>query len=169
MRSSLDLRENSRQSVLQRLAEIRWLFVFFVVAIASVGAATLYSAAGGSVEPWVVRQGARFGISLVVLIVVALTDIRLWWRLAYPFYLAALVMLVIVDFAGTIGMGAQRWINLGIINVQPSELMKVALALALARYFHGCDVARVRRPLTLIPPILLVLAPVALVLKQPDL
>lgn len=169
MRSAIGQREDQRLGLFERLREIRWLFVLFLMAIAGIGIATLYSAAGGSFEPWAIRQGARFGVALAVMLVVAMSDLRAWWRWSYAIYAAGILLLVFVDVAGVIGMGAQRWIDLGIINLQPSEVMKVALVLALARYFHGCDTAMVRRPLVLIVPILMVLMPVALVLKQPDL
>jgi rod shape determining protein RodA len=153
----------------QKLLQVRWLFVLVLCMTAGAGVAMLYSAAGGSMEPWAIRQLVRFLAALGILVVVAVIDIRLWLRWAYPIYFAALVLLVIVDFAGYIGMGAQRWIDLGIINLQPSEVMKIALVLALARYFHGLTGEDVGRPWRLIVPALMVLAPVALVLKQPDL
>jgi rod shape determining protein RodA len=129
----------------------------------------LYSAANGSFEPWAVRHLIRFGVALGMLVVVALVDIRIWLRLAYPIYGLTFLLLVAVEVMGTIGMGAQRWIDLGVITLQPSEMMKVALVLALARFFHAPTLEEVWRPTRLLTPIFLVLAPVALVLKQPDL
>jgi rod shape determining protein RodA len=152
-----------------KVLRIRWLMVLVLCAIAAMGIAMLYSAAGGKMEPWAIRQLLRFLVALGILLLVAVSDIRLWLRLAYPIYLASLVLLVVVDFAGIIGMGAQRWIDLGIINLQPSEVMKIALVLALARYFHAMASEDVARPWRLVLPVLMVLAPVALVLKQPDL
>jgi rod shape determining protein RodA len=136
---------------------------------ASVGFAMLYSAANGSVYPWVSRQMLRFGAGFLVMIVVALTDIRLWLRYAYVLFAAILLLLVIVEFKGEMGMGAQRWIPLGFIRLQPSEFMKIALVIALARYFHGCSIDDVGRIHYLIPPLLMVAVPSALVLRQPDL
>lgn len=169
MRSAIGLREDSRQGVFERLREIRWLFVLFLAAIAGVGIMTLYSAAGGSFDPWANRQLVRFGLAFAVFVAVAITDLRFWWRSAYVAYGGGLILLVVVDIAGSIGMGAQRWIDLGVISLQPSEVMKITLVLALARYFHGCDLATVRRPFALVVPVLMVLVPVGLVLKQPDL
>jgi rod shape determining protein RodA len=128
-----------------------------------------YSAAGGSWEPWADRQALRFAAAVGLLLVIALVDLRLWLRGAYAFYAVSLVLLVIVEVAGRIGMGAQRWLDLGIISLQPSEVMKLALVMALARYFHGEPLDQVRRPWRLIIPALMTLVPVALVLKQPDL
>jgi len=114
-------------------------------------------------------QMARFGVGLALLVAVALIDIRLVMRYAYAFYAAIMVLLVIVDVKGVIGGGAQRWIDLGVINLQPSEMMKAGIVLALARYFQGISLDDMGNPLVLLPPMLLLLAPFALVLIQPDL
>ncbi len=156
-------------SLKDKVLRIRWPFLLLLCAIASIGFVMLYSAAGGSMQPWASRQLARFVVAFGILLLVAVTDIRLWLRLAYPTYLVALVLLVVVDVAGFIGMGAQRWIDLGVINLQPSELMKVALVLALARHFHGMTSEDTGRPWKMVIPALMILAPVALVMKQPDL
>jgi rod shape determining protein RodA len=152
-----------------KLGRIQWPFLLLLCIIAAVGAAMLYSAGSGSMQPWAVRHCARFAIGLALLIAVALTDVRLWLRYAYVFYAVALVRLGVVEIAGSIGVGAQRWIDLGVIKLQPSELMKVALVVALARYFHGVGADEIGRPLKLVLPLAMVAAPAALVLKQPDL
>lgn len=159
----------SGPSIADKLLQIRWLFILAVCAVSGVGIAMLYSAAGGDMEPWAIRQLVRFIVALGILVVVAVSDIRLWLRWAYPIYFVSLLLLVVVDFAGVIGMGAQRWIDLGIINLQPSEVMKIALVLALARYFHGLGSDDVGRPWRLALPAVMIVVPVALVLKQPDL
>jgi rod shape determining protein RodA len=156
-------------TLFERIRQIRWLFVLLLTLIAGTGVVMLYSAAGGSVEPWAIRQAIRFAAALVMMLLIALTDLRLWLRWAYVIYGVGVVLLVIVDVFGTIGMGAQRWINLGFINLQPSEVMKIAVVLALARFFHGLDASEVRRPLRLVVPVAMVLVPVGLVLAQPDL
>ncbi len=153
----------------EKLWQISWSFVFVMTLVAGIGMAMLYSAANGSMDPWASRQLTRFLVALAMMLAVALTDIRLWMRYAYVFYGVMLILLVAVEVKGTIGMGAQRWIDLGFFQVQPSELMKIALVLALSRYFHGADLEDVRRLPFLLPPILLVMLPFALVLKQPDL
>lgn len=152
-----------------KLRRIHWSFLLLLCAVAAIGAAMLYSAGGGSVQPWAVRHCARFAMGLALLIAASLTDVRLWLRYAYAFYALALVLLAAVEVAGSVGMGAQRWIDLGIIKLQPSELMKVALVLALARYFQGVGTEDIGRPLKLIVPLAMVGVPAALVLKQPDL
>lgn len=159
----------SKMTIGQKLLHLHWLFVVLLILTASIGFAMLYSAAGGNFDPWASRQMVRFGIGLVGMIVVALTDIRFWLRYAYAFYFLMLVLLVAVEVAGFVGMGAQRWISFGVFNVQPSEFMKAALVVALARYFHGGSIEDVGRVSYLLTPILMVAAPAVLILRQPDL
>ena len=153
----------------RKFLQIHWLFVLLVCATAAIGVAMLYSAANGSFDPWAKRQILRFGIGMAVMFGVALIDIRLWFKYAYVFYMVAIGLLAMVEIAGFIGMGAQRWINLGVANFQPSELMKVAVIIALARYFHKLPIEDIGRPHYLIPPLLMVAAPTVMVLRQPDL
>jgi rod shape determining protein RodA len=148
---------------------IQWGLIFLITAISCVGFAMLYSAANGSMQPWASKQMARFAVAFVPMIVAALIDIRHWFRAAYWLFGLALLLVVAVDLRGVIGMGAQRWIDLGIIQLQPSEVMKIALVLALARYFHGLADGSTGRLLYLIAPVALIVIPAALVLKQPDL
>jgi rod shape determining protein RodA len=156
-------------SLLEKLRLLNWPFVTIVALIALVGYGMLYSAAGGSHEPWAWRHSVRFAVGLVLMVAIALTDVRVWFRWAYAIYGMALLGLIAVDIAGQISMGAQRWINLGLFQLQPSEVMKLALVLALARYFHSAYLDDVARPAQLIVPLAIVLLPTALVLKQPDL
>jgi rod shape determining protein RodA len=153
----------------RKLRDVNWGLVLLITLIASVGFATLYSAGSGSIDPWADRQMARFGVGVAIMIIIAITDIRLWMRLSYLFYGVAVVLLVAVDVVGRIGMGAQRWLDLGLFSVQPSEIMKISIVLALARYFHGLSFDEVGRIRWLVAPILMVLLPVGLVMKQPDL
>ena len=153
----------------QKIWQINWGLVALLVLVASIGFAALYSAANGSIDPWASRQMMRFGVCLAIMLVIALVDIRFWFRAAYPIFFGCMALLIAVEFMGTIGMGAQRWIDLGVMQLQPSELTKVALFLVLARYFHGLAQEEVARPLRLFLPLLLVVAPTALVLRQPDL
>ncbi len=158
-----------RMTVGQKLAEANWMLVLLVVLIASVGFGMLYSAANASIDPWMSRQVVRFVGGFVLMLAVAVVDIRYWMRHAYLIYGIGLVLLVYVDLAGEIGMGAQRWIDLRFFQLQPSEIMKVAIVMALARYFHGLDPERIARPLPLVVPLGLIVMPAALVLVQPDL
>ncbi len=166
---SLNAFDRQHPSMGQKLWQIRWLFVTLICIAGGVGATMLYSAANASLDPWASRHLIRFAVGLLLMVGIALTDIRLWLKHAYLFYAGALALLAAVEIVGSVGMGAQRWIDLGVINLQPSELMKIAVVLALARYFHGATVEDVGRPLYLVAPLLLVAAPAALVLRQPDL
>jgi len=121
------------------------------------------------VHPWASKQMARFAVALVPMLGAALIDIRYWFRSAYWMYAVTLLLVVAVDLRGTVGMGAQRWIDIGVLQLQPSELMKIALVLALARYFHGVPAENIGRIRYLIVPALLIVFPTLLVLKQPDL
>ncbi|WP_299625242.1 rod shape-determining protein RodA [Pelagibius sp.] len=160
---------NPEMTLRQKIWQLNWGLVILLCLIAAVGFAMLYSAANGSVEPWASRQMVRFGLGVVIMFTVALIDVRFWFRYAYLIYLASLALLVAVEVMGSVGMGAQRWIDLGFIRLQPSEVMKVCLVLALARYFHGVSTEEIGRPTYLLLPLALILAPAALVLKQPDL
>lgn len=169
MRSAGLISRRGEMSILQKLMQVNWGLVLLITIIASVGFAALYSAAGGSFEPWAGRQMARFAVGIVLMLCVAVVDIRIWFRFSYAFYGFALILLIAVEVVGSIGMGAQRWLDLGVIQLQPSELMKVALILVLARYFHGLTYEQIRRPHYLIWPTLLTLVPAGLIAKQPDL
>ena len=153
----------------QRFWQLNWFLILLICTLASVGFMMLYSAGNGSYSPWAEQQMLRFGLGMGVMFVIALTDIRLWLKYAYLFYAGSLILLIAVEVIGTVGMGAQRWIDLKAFNLQPSELMKIALILALARYFHRLSLDEVARPAYLVFPTLLVAAPMALVMRQPDL
>ncbi len=152
-----------------KLRLMNWGMVSLIVLVGLVGVAMLYSAGGKSWQPWAGTQLARLASGTVLMLAIAMVDIRVWLRTAYPLYFALLLLLLVVELVGHIGMGAQRWISLGFFVLQPSELMKIALVLALARYFHGLGTEEIGNPLRLLIPIAMVLAPVALVLLQPNL
>ncbi len=153
----------------EKLWQISWGLVVLTTVISVVGFAMLYSAANGNVDPWASRQMVRFSVGLAVMLAIALIDIRFLFRWAYLVYFGTIGLLIAVEVMGTTGMGAQRWIDLKFIQLQPSELVKVTIVLALARYFHGLSSEEIARPFYLLVPIGLTLGPAALVLKQPDL
>lgn len=161
--------EPERISLSVRLLRVDWVLVLLLVIASAIGFAMLYSAAGGNPDPWASRHLMRFAVGSALMIGIALTDIRFWLRQAYVIYGVCVALLVAVEIAGFIGMGAQRWLSLGPITLQPSELTKVALVLALARYFHGLDDAQVDRLFRLLPAAAAVALPAILVLRQPDL
>jgi rod shape determining protein RodA len=152
-----------------KLFRVSWLYVLLLCALAGVGYAALYSAAGGSPDPYARQHIIRFAFGLVLMLGIALVDIRFLARLAWPSYLCSLGLLVLVARMGHVGKGAQRWIEFGSIQLQPSEMMKITLVLALAAWFHRASWERMGNPLFLIPPIIAVLLPVGLILKEPNL
>jgi rod shape determining protein RodA len=152
-----------------RLLRLNWPLALLVTSVACIGFLMLYSVAGGDGQPWAVPQMVRFGVGLAVMVVVALVHIRFWRLMSPLIYAGSFALLVAVEFIGVTGMGAQRWIDVGPIQLQPSELMKVALVMALAAYYAWLPADRVSRPLWMLPPLALILAPTALVLIQPDL
>jgi rod shape determining protein RodA len=156
-------------SVQDKLLDFNWPLILAICVIACIGFAMLYSVAGGHFSPWASKQMLRFCVGLVLLTAAALVDIRVWMALAYPFYAICLLLLVAVEAFGHVGLGAQRWIELGPVQIQPSELMKIALILALARYLHGLGVEDVSKPLRLFVPLAMIALPAALVLMQPNL
>jgi rod shape determining protein RodA len=151
-----------------KIWQISWVYVLLLCALAGVGYVALYSA-GGAPEPYASRHVLRFAAGLVLMIGIALVDIRFIARLVWPTYLVSLVLLVLVARYGHLGKGAQRWIEVGGLQVQPSELMKIALVLALASWFHSASWERIGNPLFLIPPVIAVLVPVALIVQEPNL
>ena len=156
-------------TLLQKLVQINWLLVILITLIAGVGFAMLYSAANGSIDPWASRQMIRFSAGLVLMLLIALVDVRSWLRHAYLIYVGALLLLIAVEVMGVVGMGARRWVDLGLFQLQPSEVMKIALVLALARFYHGLPLEEVGRMRNLVFPVVLIMVPVALVMRQPDL
>lgn len=159
----------ARPRLREKIWRIDWLLILMVGATAGVGLAMLFSAANGDWQPWATRQAVRFGVGFVLMITIALIDIRDLMRYAYLIYGLTLALLLGVEFVGSTVMGAQRWVNLYFFQLQPSELMKIALILALARYFHGLAMEEVGKLRYLLAPVLLVAAPVYLILRQPDL
>ena len=161
--------ETTKLPLTHKLRRINYGLIMLVTACCAIGFAMLYSAAGGDIEPWAQRHLVRYLVGLLGIIILSLTNIRLFFKGAYIFYGISVMLLVFVEVAGETGMGAQRWIDLGLIRFQPSELMKISVIIVLARYFHIRSYHQIGNPLHLAIPAFLILLPVALVIKQPDL
>jgi len=153
----------------RKILHLNWPLAVLLAAVAGVGFLMLYSVAGGSFNPWAEPQMKRFALGIVLMIMVAMVPIWLWRNLAGVAYAGTLMLLVAVEFFGTVGMGAQRWIDLGFMRLQPSELMKITLVLFLAAYYDWLPAKKVSRPFWVLLPVLIIILPTALVLKQPDL
>lgn len=154
---------------LNRLKGISWGLVFLVTALAIIGFVSLYSAANGALDPWASRQILRFIFSCGLMFALAFVDIRVIYRAAWPSYGICVVLLIMVHLFGHVGMGAQRWLDLGIVKVQPSELAKIATIMVLAQYFHGIELANIKKMKTLLMPAGIILLPLALIVTQPNL
>jgi len=156
------------KNLFQRLRELNWSIVLIIILLGSTGTMMLYSVAGGEWEPWASRHAARLGGAMILMLIIAVTDIRYWMAFAYPAWGIGILLLVIVEMAGAIGMGGQRWLDIGFMRLQPSELMKIAVVMALARYYHARTYDQSRRLSSLIMPMVLIFVPALLVIKQPD-
>jgi len=154
---------------IRKVLHLNWPLVFLITAVASVGFLMLYSVGGGQMEKWAQPQMERFGIGMALMIGLAFVPVWFWRGIAAFFYIACILMLIAVDLVGHTTMGAQRWLDLGPLRLQPSEMTKIALVLVLAAYYAWLDLSRVSRPLWVAIPIALILLPTGLVLVQPDL
>ncbi len=158
-----------RLGPLARLARINPAIVLALLALGGIGVMMLYSVADGHWQPYASRQAIRFAAAFAGMLVVAMIDLRVWLKLAYPAYVVGLILLVAVEAVGTIGKGGQRWLDLGVMRLQPSEVMKIALVLALARYYHARHIWSASRLVSLPIPIAMIAVPVAFVAAEPDL
>jgi len=153
----------------QPLAKLPWRLLFLIIAIAVIGLLTLYSAAGGSMNPWALKQ------ALVILVFLTIAIGMSWIKessvktVAFPLYAVVLVMLILVELLGFVGKGAQRWLDIGPIRLQPSEFMKPAIVLVLARFYSLLPPADIRKWRAIWPAALLLGIPALLILVQPDM
>ena len=153
----------------RKMLFLNWPLIILLTAIAGVGFLMLYSVAGGSINPWAEPQMKRYALGLAVMFIVAMVPIWFWRNMSVMAYLVALALLIAVEFFGTVGMGAQRWINLGFMRLQPSELMKIAMVMILAAYYDWLPMKKTSHPFWVLVPVFLILLPTFLVLTQPDL
>lgn len=153
----------------EKLWRLNWPVLVTAAVIAAFGMVALYSVAGGSFQPWAERHALRFLLSAGLVIAMAMVRPQAWLKLAFPAYLLALVMLALVPYFGLHAMGAKRWIGLGALSFQPSELMKLALVAALARYYQWLSLERVGQPRWVLLAVAIIAVPVVLTLRQPDL
>lgn len=167
--SYLEYRATAVPTGFRKIIFIHWGLVMLLVAAASIGFLMLYSVAGGNWDPWAAAQLKRFALGMALMFVVAMIPIWFWRNVSAVAYLVSLILLLVVAYFGSMGMGAQRWIDLGFMRLQPSELCKITLVMVLAAYYDWLPSDRVSNPIWVIVPILLTLIPVGLVISQPDL
>ena len=156
-------------SGLRKVFYLNWALILLVSAACGLGFVMLYSVAGGRAEPWMSAQLARFGAGMVLMLAVAMVPIWFWRNMAALAYAASLALLVAVELIGSVGMGAQRWLDLGVITIQPSEVAKITLVMVLAAYYDRLPARRVSHPFWVLIPVALILLPTALILAQPNL
>ncbi|MFV0625818.1 MAG: rod shape-determining protein RodA [Alphaproteobacteria bacterium] len=161
--------KNQNLTIREKINNLSFTYIFLICLVAFIGTGMLYSAANGEWQPWALNHLVRFFISFGLMMFIALIDVKYFLRYAYVFFFITFVLLIVVDVAGYTGMGAQRWIDLKFIKVQPSELMKIALILALAKYFHNSSLQSIESLQGIVMPIMMTILPVALILVQPDL
>ena len=167
--SYLEYRVKTVPTGWRKILFINWGLVALIIGAAASGFVMLISVAGGSLDPWASAQMQRFSIGLVAMFVIAMTPIWVWRNVSVPIYIIALLLLLLVEFLGSTGMGAQRWINLGFINLQPSEVAKIALVMLMAAYYDWLPNDKVSRPFWVLVPLIFISLPVLLVIQQPDL
>ena len=171
MTASALTRPGERDRLSSKLAEIDWRFVFLLCVVTGIGGLMLYSVAKGSWEPWAGKHLMRFGGLLVVMLMLSMVHLKWWYRAAYPVYGLALLMLAAIEVPGLgyTAMGATRWLDIGVTRIQPSEIMKAGLVLALARWYHGASAKEASFHWKLIVPAAMIGLPFLLVAHQPDL
>ena len=169
MSGYLDYKSEQTPTGWRKILFLNWPLVFLLVAVASAGFLMLYSVAGGRAEVWAEPQIERFVVGMIAMIALAFVPIWFWRSISVVAYVACVVLLFAVDMFGHHAMGAQRWLDLGPIKLQPSEVTKIALVLVLAAYYDWLDLSKVSRPLWVLIPLILILTPTALVVIQPDL
>ena len=167
--SYLEYRVKAIPTGFRKIFFMNWGLVLLLVAAASIGFLMLYSVAGGQWDPWASAQIKRFGLGLALMFMVAMIPIWFWRNVSAVAYIGSLILLIVVAYFGSVGMGAQRWIDLGFMRLQPSELCKITLVMVLAAYYDWLPAERVSNPIWVIFPIILILIPVSMVVTQPDL
>ncbi|MBU6140726.1 MAG: rod shape-determining protein RodA [Proteobacteria bacterium] len=160
---------HSNNPISQRIEQLNWTLISLIIVLAFMGFLMLYSAGGGSFYPWLIRQIVFFAIFFPLMIFIAVTDIKIWFKLSYLFYAIALTLIIIVDVMGHSAMGATRWFRVGSLTIQPSEIMKVCLVLALARYFYKIEAKSIGRIKFVIIPLAMIALPAVFIFHQPDL
>ena len=167
--SYLEYRVKAIPTGFRKIFFMNWGLVLLLFAAASIGFLMLYSVAGGQWDPWASAQIKRFGLGLALMFVVAMIPIWFWRNVSVVAYVGSLILLIIVAYFGSVGMGAQRWIDLGFMRLQPSEVCKITMVMVLAAYYDWLPAERVSNPIWVIFPIILILIPVGMVVTQPDL
>ncbi|MBR1600285.1 MAG: rod shape-determining protein RodA [Alphaproteobacteria bacterium] len=163
------LESSNNANWIDKVFQMSFLYIFFIIVLALIGTMTLYSAANGNWEPWAIKHLLRFALAIILMFALALVAPKHYYNGAYWFYFVALILLFAVEIGGHVGMGAQRWIDLKLFKIQPSELMKIGIVLFMARYFTSATIQGIKSIRGVIIPAIMTLLPVALIASEPDL
>jgi len=155
--------------IFKKILNLNFLLIFFILLLITIGTAALYSAGDASFSPWAKKHIMRFGVLFFLMIIIALIDIKLIFKYSYLFFFLCLLLLFSVEIIGTFGKGAERWIRIFGISFQPSEIIKVAIVMALAKYFHSSKFDHIGKIYNILIPAFFILVPFVFVLLQPDL
>ena len=153
----------------EKLSRFSWVLFIPMCIVLALSLVVLFSAGGGSWTPFAMSQLLKIIFGMVIFFIVAFSNIKTWIKSAYFIYAVALILIILVTFIGDVGMGAQRWLSIGGINIQPSEFIKIALVLALARYFAWQNSVELTQFKNYLIPIAMLLVPFVLICAQPDL
>ena len=155
--------------IFEKIKNLNYLLIFLLIIISFIGAAGLYSAADGSYYPWASRHLIRFYVFLLIAIVISLINIKLIYKYTYLLFILSLLLLISVEIIGVLGKGATRWIKIFGFSIQPSELVKITIILALAKFYHDIKFENVKKITYLFFPFLILILPFFFVVIQPDL
>ena len=169
MTASALTRPGERERLAVKFGQIDWTLTLMLCLIAAAGGMMLYSIAGGAWRPWAAPHLIRFGLCLLLMLGLAMVDLRAWFTIAYPLYGLGFLLLLAVEVVGHKSLGATRWLQFGPVGIQPSEIMKIGLVLALARFYQGLPAPLARWSWRLLIPAAMILVPAAVVAKEPDL
>ncbi len=160
---------DKNKSITEKIFQLNWQLISLIIALAMIGFLMLYSAAGGNFQPWLFKQLIYFIIFFSIMLLIAVIDIRFWLQTAYLYYFIALILIIAVNIIGHNAMGATRWFRIGGIALQPSEIMKICLVFALAKYFNNIDAEDIEKTKYTILPIIMIILPTFFIFDQPDL
>ena len=155
--------------ILKKLLNLNFLLIFLLILLSVIGSAGLYSAADGSFSPWSGRHLTRLTFFLFLAIIISVIDIKLIYKYAYLIFILSLLLLLSVEIIGVLGKGASRWIRIFGLSLQPSEIIKITIVLALARFYNDLRFDKIGNPIYLFIPFLIIFLPFLLVIIQPDL
>ena len=155
--------------IIEKIKNLNYLLIFLLILLSFIGAAGLYSAAEGSYQPWTSRHLIRFYIFLIMAVIISVIDIKIIYKYSYLLFILSLVLLISVEIIGVLGKGATRWIKIFGFSIQPSELVKVTIILALAKFYHDLKFENIEKISFLFFPFLILTIPFIFVVIQPDL